>query len=113
MTIKTKYTIDEVAMVYIIIQISKDNLAIGLIGKIKILNIRSHECIKTLIGHQYAVSALITLSNGHLASGSHDYTIRIWDSNYICINILTGHTVCPLSNISRIDIYYLVRQTVQ
>jgi WD40 repeat protein len=54
--------------------------------------------IKTIGGHIKGLVTLIELSDGHLASGSRDHTIKIWDRAGNCINTLKGHTntVCTL-----------------
>ena len=36
-------------------------------------------CVQTLRGHDAAVTCLAVLSDGNLASGSHDGTVRVWD----------------------------------
>jgi WD40 repeat protein len=49
--------------------------------------------IESLKGHSDAVSCLIMLSDGSLASGSRDSTIKIWDLNKkLTIKTLNGHT---------------------
>jgi WD40 repeat protein len=45
---------------------------------IKIWNLISGECIKTLKGHTDWVKTLAVLSDNKLASGSDDKTIKIW-----------------------------------
>ena len=51
--------------------------------------------IQTLNGHTNSVRALSTLSNGNIASGSGDKTIKIWNvSTGECIHTLNGHTSC-------------------
>ena len=48
---------------------------------------------KTLDGHTDSVWALVVLSNGQLASGSADNTIRIWVlATSVCRLVLRGHT---------------------
>ena len=39
-------------------------------------------CMKTLEGHTEKIVSLIELTSGQLVTGSYDYTIRIWNSNY-------------------------------
>ena len=36
-------------------------------------------CVQTLCGHDQAVTCLVALPDGNLASGSHDGTVRVWD----------------------------------
>lgn len=66
------------------------NLAIGMMGIIKIINPLTGDVVQTLIGHTREVSSLATLPNGNLASssdgdlsndGSHSFLhiIRIWN----------------------------------
>jgi WD40 repeat protein len=48
----------------------------------------------TLHGHEAAAFCLTSLSNGKIASGSVDQTIRIWDGNknYECERVIKGHS---------------------
>jgi WD40 repeat protein len=48
---------------------------------IKVWEIESGECLKTLSGHDSDVKCVIKLPDNQLASGSHDRTIKIWDLN--------------------------------
>jgi TPR repeat protein/WD40 repeat protein len=48
--------------------------------------------IQTIKGHTSFVYALIELSDGLLASGSEDNTIKIWDQAGKCVKTLEGHT---------------------
>ena len=49
-------------------------------------------------GHTNIVYTLATLSNGNLASGSYDYTIKIWNPNTgSLVYTLTGHTFWVLT----------------
>jgi phospholipase A-2-activating protein len=48
--------------------------------------------LKVLNGHTCIVSCLVVLSNGDLASGSEDKTVRIWNSKNGNTKILNGHT---------------------
>lgn len=53
----------------------------------------SWRVVKTLKGHSTSVYALIQLSNGMLASGSDDYSIKLWDiKSTKCHKTLSGHT---------------------
>ena len=45
----------------------------------------------TLKGHFNAVYALAVLSDGKLASGSWDATVRLWGDN-VCLMNIEGHT---------------------
>ena len=57
-------------------------------------------CIQTLEGHKRSVYSIIQLNDGNIASGSFDYTIKIWDINtYQCIHLKDIKTVfCQLFN---------------
>jgi WD40 repeat protein len=61
---------------------------------IKILDLNKNIPIKTLEGHTDEIRFLALLSDGNIASGSLDKTIKIWESknDYKCINTLNGHT---------------------
>jgi WD40 repeat protein len=48
-------------------------------GVIKIWNLKTQECIRTLIGHKGCVSCLTPLSSGQIASGSDDGRVIVWD----------------------------------
>jgi len=59
---------------------------------IKIWDINTGQCTKTLAGHTGSVNSLLCV-NGMLISGSSDHTIRIWDINRgRCTKTLEGHT---------------------
>ncbi|KAL3905859.1 MAG: hypothetical protein SGPRY_010764, partial [Prymnesium sp.] len=46
-----------------------------------------------LKGHKAAVKCITWLSDGRLASGCNDGTLRLWDaSDQTCTNVLEGHT---------------------
>ncbi len=61
---------------------------------IRIWDVESGECIKTLIGHQEDVWRVIYSPDGkYIISGSHDRTIKIWDvETGECLRTLEGHT---------------------
>jgi len=60
---------------------------------IKIWDISTGDCIKTLLGHSDAVFSIAILSNNRIVSCSLDKSIRIWDVELgDCIKILNGHT---------------------
>ncbi|RNA02495.1 Fbox domain WD G-beta repeat-containing [Brachionus plicatilis] len=64
-------------------------------------------CVNTLNGHSLHVSCLQLIDQYTLASGSSDYTIKIWDlRNYNCVNTLNGHSF-SVSCLQLIDQYTL------
>lgn len=60
---------------------------------IKVWDISSGICIKTLLGHQYAINCLEVTHDGRfLISASMDKTIKIWNlKTYCCIKTIEGH----------------------
>jgi WD40 repeat protein len=48
-------------------------------GVIKIWDLKTQECIRTLIGHREGINCLTPLDGGQLASGSDDGTVIVWD----------------------------------
>jgi WD40 repeat protein len=49
----------------------------------------NYKCVKMIEAHKKPIGCLCLLSDGYLASGSYDTTIKIWDlKNYECINTL-------------------------
>ena len=61
-------------------------------GTIKILDLKTQKCLKTLKGHIGGVVSLIFTKGGQLISGSSDGTIKIWDlKTGKCLNTLFGH----------------------
>jgi len=50
---------------------------------IKIWDVKSGKCIKTLEGHTDYVNSLAVLPDDTLASGSDDCNIKIWNINWI------------------------------
>ena len=60
---------------------------------IKVWDLGSGECIKTLYGHEYAINCLeVTHDGKFLISASMDKTIKIWNLNtYSCIKTIEGH----------------------
>lgn len=61
---------------------------------IKIWDIKSYECIKTIVSNNGCISTLLYLqSQDVILSGSTDSKIRIWDITLIkCIQIMDDHT---------------------
>ena len=50
------------------------------------VNNHKYKCIKTLEGHENKIVSLIQLNSGNIATGSYDYSIRIWNiENWKCI----------------------------
>ena len=50
------------------------------------------ECLGTLQGHKGAIYSLLELLDGRVASGSSDWTIKIWNiKDKSCIQTLLGH----------------------
>lgn len=60
---------------------------------IKVWDMSSGECIKTLLGHEYAINCLETTYDGkYLVSASMDKTIKVWDLHtFQCIKTIEGH----------------------
>ena len=60
---------------------------------IKVWDVDSGNCIKTLDGHEYAINCLeVTHDGKFLISASMDKTIKIWNLNtYSCIKTIEGH----------------------
>jgi len=52
-----------------------------------------NKCIATLRGHKGTIYAFVLLPDGQLASGSSDYTIKLWNlQSEKCVATLEGHT---------------------
>ena len=51
-------------------------------------------CLQTLEGHSYSINSVVFSPDGtHIASGSDDGTVRIWDAgNGGCLHTLQGHS---------------------
>ena len=61
-------------------------------NSIKIWNVDSGECIRTLAGHSRTINSLQLLASNMLVSGSDDRSIKIWNiETGKCIGTLTGH----------------------
>ena len=61
-------------------------------GTIKLWNIHSDKCVKTLIKHRGSVESLSFSPDGRLlASASHDSTIKLWNvKTGMCVKTLKG-----------------------
>ena len=61
---------------------------------IKLWNVETGECLKTLKGHCGCINTLTVSSDGKIiVSGSDDYTIKLWNiETGECVKTLMGHT---------------------
>jgi len=78
-----------------LVVIADGRVATGTDTIIDVWDVFSGECLDTLRGHTAPVHELVMLPSGHLASGSADSTIRIWDLSTTttqALKILKGHT---------------------
>ena len=64
---------------------------------IKIWDLKTGECLKTLEGHSNSVSVTISPDGKYIVSGSYDETIKIWD-------IKTGENIYTIDNNYNISI---------
>jgi len=53
-------------------------------------DLRSGQCINTLLGHEHAVYT-ITWDGRRLLSGSEDMTVKVWDDGR-CLRTILGHS---------------------
>ena len=61
---------------------------------VKIWNVSSGACEKTLTGHELQITCLIELSDRNLATASDDELIKIWNPKTgTCLQTLAGHSV--------------------
>ena len=61
----------------------------------------NYKCIKTLVGHEDKVVSLIQLNSGHIATGSYDCFVRIWD-------IETGECILKFDEIGYVFLFIRV-----
>ncbi len=65
---------------------------------IKLWNVTTGDCLKTLTGHKDSVNSVSFNHQGLLASGSLDKDIKVWNiSTGKCLKTLTGHKGSVLS----------------
>ena len=70
---------------------------------IKVWDLKTGECLKTLNEHERWVTCILTISNNQLVSSSNDKTIKIWDlEKYECVNSLISdssvYSLCQLQD---------------
>ena len=70
---------------------------------IKIWNLETGECLKTLKEHHDWVNSILIISNNKFLSGSDDKTIKIWDlDSFECLNTLKNEkgikSLCSISD---------------
>jgi aspartate 1-decarboxylase len=70
---------------------------------IKIWDLESGDCLKTLTDHQDWVNCIIIIPGDKFISGANDETVKIWDMNSNeCLNTLVNessvHSLCLISN---------------
>src|SRR3990167_10611665 len=60
---------------------------------LKVWNLDTGQCLKTLQGHTSAVGALAVTADGKVISGSADKTLKVWNLDTgQCLKTLQGHT---------------------
>jgi WD40 repeat protein len=77
---------------------------------IKLWDLSTGECIRTLYGHEYAINCLdITHDGKFLVSASMDKTIKVWNLNsYTCIKTIEGHIGPVVSMKITPDLKYII-----
>ena len=79
--------------------INKNNMNNYNINDSNYVNNHKYKCIKTLEGHENKIVSLIQLNSGNIATGSYDYSVRIWDiEKWECILLFyeIGYVFCLL-----------------
>lgn len=66
-------------------------------GEIRLFDVKTGACIKTLTGHNNEIAAIaFSHDNKTVASGSFDHTVRLWDvQTGVCSRVLQGHSDFP------------------
>ena len=77
---------------------------------IKLWDLNTGECIKTLYGHEYAINCLeVTHDGKFLVSASMDKTIKVWNlRTYSCIKTIEGHVGPVVSMKITPDMKYII-----
>ena len=68
-------------------------------SNLNLVQVDCYNLVNTSTGHDGYVTSLLQLSNGMIAPGSSDNTIKIWNPNgdYNLLNTLNGHNSYVLS----------------
>ena len=62
-------------------------------NSIKIWNVNSVDCLKTLVGHKDCIRCLLNINENTIVSGSSDYSLKSWDlETGKCLITFLGHT---------------------
>lgn len=79
--------------IFCLVLLSDDKCATGSGDRaVKIWNLNTGECMKTLLGHRDAIKCMKLLNNDQLVTGSTDKTIKIWDlERGVCLRTLYSH----------------------
>ena len=77
-----KKTINTPQRIQSLLLLNDDKIAVGNDGdyKIRIYDINSGGLIFEMSGHTSYIESLIKLNSTHIISGSHDNTIKLWDT---------------------------------
>lgn len=77
---------------------NKEKLVVDNRNKIKIWNLDSNTCEKTLVGHSGSIYCLLETKDEKIISGSYDQMIYVWNpENGQCEQKLIGHNNCITS----------------
>jgi WD40 repeat protein len=98
MSLKNKENLNIGGEIYSLCMLGDDKVIAGSEDKtIKVWNLKTYKCMKTLRGHNDEVKALTSISNVGFASGSKDGCIKIWDSKR---NLLKSIQKAHASNVT-------------